>query len=76
VRDKIRTINEALKLMRGGCVLQQTHTKTGPKWFVVPDGGEVTPNVAADLLRRKDVRSQSAGLFPGISQSYEITAGR
>jgi hypothetical protein len=72
MRSKIQTVNQAIGLMRGGCVLQQTHTKTGLKWFLVPDGGEINPNTAAALVRRIDVRPQADGLFPGVSQSYEV----
>jgi hypothetical protein len=76
MRSKVETVDGAIGLMRGGRILQQTRTKTGPKWFLVPDGGEVSPGLVAQLLERGEIRSLADGLFPGIGQTYEMVAGR
>jgi hypothetical protein len=70
----VKAINKAHRaadLMRRGGVLQQMHTRTGLKWFIVP-GGEVTAAVAKELLGRADVQPSADGLFPGISQTFKL----
>jgi hypothetical protein len=37
--------------MRDGAVLQQMHSASGPKWYVVP-GREVAPEIASQSHRR------------------------
>jgi hypothetical protein len=57
--------------MRAGAKLMQMHSVTGKKWYVVP-GREVAPDIAAKVIAEPDVKACFDGLFPGISQTYQI----
>lgn len=71
------TSAKAADMMRAGGTLQQMKTKHGPKWYIVPttrggDGGEITEEVAVELIERPDVQPGGDGLFPGISQTFRL----
>jgi len=70
---KINIVSQAADLMRAGGTLQQMHSKTGLRWYIVP-GGEVSEKVAKALLARPDVQPANDGLFPGISQTFRLRA--
>ena len=72
---KINTVLQAADLMRAGGTLQQMHSKTGPRWYIVP-GGEISENIASALLARPDVQPANDGLFPGISQTFRLRGRR
>ena len=72
-RAGIASADKAADLMRRGGILTKMHTRTGPCWFIVPDG-EVSAAIAAELLKRPDVQPNDDGLFPGISQTFKLGA--
>jgi hypothetical protein len=70
-RARITNASRAADRMRAGGILTKMHTRTGPCWFIVPDG-EVSAAIAAELLKRPDVQPNDDGLFPGISQTFKL----
>jgi hypothetical protein len=71
---KITNLRDATALMRQGRLLMQMHnTKSGLTWYII-NGGEVSEKLAAELLARPDVQPSGDALFPGISQTFKITA--
>jgi hypothetical protein len=48
--------------------------KTGDVFYVVP-GGYVEPKTAEKLMQHPQVRAAEDGLWPGMSQTWRITAG-
>ena len=65
-------VNRVKDRMRAGATLMKMHSRTGPKWYVVPGGGKVDEEVAKKVIAEPDVHPQQDGLFPGIHQSYRI----
>lgn len=65
-------LNKALDLMHTGSRLMQMN-KAGDAvaWYLVP-GGEVSDDIAKDIISRPDVRANNDGLFPGISQTWRM----
>lgn len=66
-----RAVDRVKVRMRSGARLMMMHTVNGRRWFVVP-GREVSPEVAAELIKEPDIYESDDGLFPGIPQTYGI----
>jgi hypothetical protein len=65
-------LRRALALMCGPeCRLVQTNGKNKPEYYVMPDGGRVSDQHAAEIIARPDVRPCDAGLFLGCPQSWQ-----
>ena len=65
-------LKTALDLMHEGSRLMQMN-KSGDAqaWYLVP-GGEVSAEIANEIMNRPDVRANEDGLFPGISQTRKM----
>jgi len=69
----ITSKHKALDLMRRpGAHLIQTNGRGQPQWFIVPSGGRVDPEIAAQLTTHPQVRGDEDGLWPGHSQVWRI----
>lgn len=66
-----KKVDRVTQKMRAGARLMKMHKVGGMAWYLVP-GDEVPAEVAAEVIKRPDVKENEDGLFPGISQSYRI----
>lgn len=65
-------LRKAIDLMHTGSRLMQMN-KPGetPAWFLVP-GGEISHDIAEELMAMPNVHAQEDGLFPGHSQTWRM----
>lgn len=66
-----RSFYQQKNLMRAGARLMRMHTVNGMKWYLVP-GGEVSEEIANNLIKEPDIKPGNDGMFPGISQTWGI----
>ena len=70
-RAKIANASQAAALMQKGSKLTKTYNRTGTGWCLEP-GGEISPKVAAKLLKLPHVQPNGDGLFPDTSQTFRL----
>ena len=68
-------LRKALDMMRKPEVrLIKTKSANGDVYYLVP-GGYVEPKTAEKLIQHPQVRGAEDGMWPGLSQTWRITAG-
>jgi hypothetical protein len=71
-RNTIRAVMRVKDRMRMGAKLMNMHSPDGgKKWYCVP-GREVDEAIALKVIAEADVFPCNDGLFPGVSQTYQI----
>ena len=69
-----RKARDMLRLPGRSLMLMHTHTsKDGRAYYIVP-GGYVEPEVAHKLIELPECRANGDGLFPGVTQTWKISA--
>jgi hypothetical protein len=70
--NTIRAVLRVKDRMRKGAKLMNMHSQDGgKKWYCVP-GREVDEAIALKVIAEADVFPCNDGLFPGVSQTYQI----
>jgi hypothetical protein len=66
-------VDKALGLLRKpNAMLVQLHTNRGTGFYIFPNGGPVSDEVARALLEHADLQPHDSGLFPGHPQSWRL----
>jgi hypothetical protein len=66
-------LNRAIDLLhRKDSRMVKTHTTAGKEWFIWPKGLPLKPDDAEKILARPDIRAMEDGLFPGLSQTFQM----